>query len=273
MRVHFSALGCRLNEAEVERLSRTAVALGHEVVADVSQADWALINTCTVTHVAARKSRQAIRRLHQRAPEVRIAVLGCYGTMTPEVALSLPGVAMVIPNAEKERALRLIAEASDASGSATAAAVSAHPPVRRTRAFVKIQDGCDNHCTYCVVRIARGPARSRPYPEVLAEISQRITEGAREVVLTGVNIGSYGRDLVGHEAAGTVTLATMVARLLEETTIPRLRLSSLEPWDVDERLLALFADPRLCPQAVLSGKSSNREIWFFPSHSTLTMKK
>jgi threonylcarbamoyladenosine tRNA methylthiotransferase MtaB len=113
----------------------------------------------------------------------------------------------------------------------------------RTRAFVKIQDGCDNACTYCIVHILRGPVRSRPPEEVVAEIAERVREGYQEAVLTGVNIGAYGRDL-GRPGG----LAGLVAAILAQTDLPRLRLSSVEPWDVDEPLLALWPNPRLCRQ-------------------------
>jgi len=256
MRLHISALGCRLNEAEIEALARQAQADGHVLVGEPADADWAVINTCTVTHVAARKSRQAIRRLHVQAPQARIAVLGCFGTVSPQEALALPGVALVIPNGDKDRALSLIeAAGADEPFPRT---WPGQPASTRTRAFIKIQDGCDNHCTYCIVRTARGPSRSRPYEQVLADVRARLMEGAREVVLSGVNIGAYGRDLAAERTHPT--LATLVESLLDETDVPRLRLSSLEPWDLDADLLALWPHPRLCRQLHLPLQSGSDEV-------------
>lgn len=262
MRVHLSVLGCRLNEAEIEALARAARTAGHEVVDDPRDADWAVINTCTVTHVAARKSRQAIRQLHRQAPEARLAVMGCYATMSAEDVGALAGVALVIPNTSKEQALALMESASLTAGDDASARDSKFATWRgRTRAFIKVQDGCDNHCTYCVVCIARGPSRSRPLPEVLEQVLERADEGAQEVVLSGVNIGAYGRDLPGDsQGSGRLNLSYLVREVLERTTVPRIRLSSLEPWDVDETLLALWDDPRLCRQLHLPLQSGSDAV-------------
>ncbi|MHB1317224.1 MAG: tRNA (N(6)-L-threonylcarbamoyladenosine(37)-C(2))-methylthiotransferase MtaB [Anaerolineae bacterium] len=260
MKLHLSSLGCRLNEAEIEALSRAVQEAGHQVVSNAISADWAVINTCTVTHVAARKSRQAIRRLHAEAPDARLAVLGCYGTLSPAEALGLPGVALVIPNADKERVLQAIVDGT-AGPPAPKAAVSAARLHKRTRAFIKVQDGCDNRCTYCVVHLARRPSRSRAYGGVVAEAQARIAEGAQEIILSGVNIGAYGRDQeqTGEAERGS-SLAGLVDSLLAETAVPRVRISSLEPWDVDARLLDLWSDPRLCRQLHLPLQSGSDAI-------------
>lgn len=260
MKLYFSTLGCRLNEAEVEGLSRAAQSSGHQVVLDAAAADWIIVNTCTVTHVAARKSRQAIRRMHADAPDARVAVIGCYGTMSPDEALALPGVALVIPNTDKARVLQAILDADSGSPTPEGDAPSALPQ-RRTRAFLKVQDGCDNRCTYCVVHTARGPSRSRVYSDVLAEAQARIAEGAQEIVLSGVNIGAYGRDLpeAGESRRGW-SLARLVEGLLAETAVSRIRLSSLEPWDLDRRLLDLWSDARLCRQLHLPLQSGSEPV-------------
>jgi threonylcarbamoyladenosine tRNA methylthiotransferase MtaB len=258
VKLYFTSLGCRLNEAEVEALARAAAAAGHQVVLDPATADWAIINTCAVTHVAARKSRQGIRRLHAATPDARLAVIGCYGTLSPEEVRALPGVALVIANADKDRALQHIL---DASGGAPASdgAPARELSQRRTRAFVKVQDGCDNRCTYCVVHIARGPSRSKPFSDVFLEAQARIEEGVQEIVLSGVNIGAYGRDLsqTGQDKGG---LALLVLRLLAETAVPRIRLSSLEPWDLDDSLLDLWQNPRLCRQLHLPLQSGSDAV-------------
>jgi len=251
MNFYLAALGCKLNQAEVEALARKAKALGHRVVDGPENADWAILNTCAVTHIADRKSRQLIRQLHRLNPNLRLAVTGCYAQVSADEARAIEGVHLVVGNADKERIIeRILALATPASVS------NALPPrsgpvgsLGHTRAFVKIQDGCDNHCTYCIVAIARGPQRSRAPAEVLEEVRARLSEGYQEVVLTGVHIGAYGRD----SAPGAPlppqagwSLSRLVHTILDETAVPRLRLSSVEPWDLSPELLALWPNPRLC---------------------------
>lgn len=251
MRIYFETLGCRLNQAEVESLGREAARRGHEVVGAPDDADWAIINTCTVTHIAARKSRQAIRRLHRDHPGLRIAVVGCYGDNSAAEAQGLPGVALVVPNLHKDEALDCIGALPLGAHPQRERAALPHLPCERTRAFIKVQDGCENACTYCVVTIARGPARSVRPEAVLAVAQQRRSEGANELVLSGVNIGSYGRDcgpLAVVRPAEGWTLARLARVILDTCDVPRLRLSSIEPWDVTPELLDLWRDARVCRQ-------------------------
>lgn len=245
MKLYFTALGCRLNQAEIESLMRQAMRRGHSIVATPQEADWAIINTCTVTHIASRKSRQAIRKLHHANPALRIAVLGCYGEISPAEAKALPGVALVVPNAQKEHFLDYLGLEAPLSPKP----LMTPPPGAHTRAFIRVQDGCDNACAYCIVTIARGASRSRLPEEILAEIRERLAEGAQEVVLTGVNIGAYGQDRPEHgplPPSKGWNLARLVRYILEETPLPRLRLSSIEPWDLTEELMTLWPHPRLC---------------------------
>jgi threonylcarbamoyladenosine tRNA methylthiotransferase MtaB len=234
-RVYLHSLGCRLNQSEVEATARQLAARGCVLVSDPAQADVLVVNTCAVTAQAERKSRHLLRALHRANPTARIAAVGCGVSFDLPGFAALPGVVWAVPNADKERLPELIAP-----GSASRREVQ---PLRRTRALVKVQDGCDNRCTYCVVWRLRGPSRSRPLEAVIAEVEARLREGYQEVVLTGVNLGAYGRQM-GMERG----LAHLVAALLQRTALPRLRLSSLEPWDVDESLFELWADPRLCRQ-------------------------
>ncbi len=255
MRICLQALGCRLNQAEIELIGREAAMRGHEVVSTPADAEWTIINTCTVTHVAARKSRQAIRQLYRANPAGRIAVIGCYGETNRCQVQALAGVALVVSNLRKDDVLDLIA-AGPITGNvadrlARERAALAHLPCERTRAFLKVQDGCENACAYCIVTAARGPARSVPPGTVLAQAQQRRGEGANEIVLSGVNIGSYGRDrgptkVVPSEEGWT--LARLVSAILDGCDVPRLRLSSVEPWDVTPELLSLWRDPRMCRQ-------------------------
>jgi len=246
--VYLTSLGCKLNQAETDALARAATAAGHHVVADPEVADLAVVNTCAVTHVAARKSRRLVRSLHRRNASLRVIVTGCYTEMAAERLANMPGVALVVPNRDKDSLWEHIAGELEPY-EATPRHAPLTPPPGRTRALVKIQDGCDNVCTYCFVRLARGPQRSRPPDEVLAEVRERVAEGYQEVVLTGVHIGAYGRDSApgaSPPADTGWTLRHLVTRVLEETAIRRLRLSSIEPQDLTEELLALWPNPRLC---------------------------
>jgi threonylcarbamoyladenosine tRNA methylthiotransferase MtaB len=241
MDVYLDFLGCRLNQSELEDLARRFRAAGCRVVDQPAQADVCVVNTCVVTAQAERKSRHLLRSLHRDNPEARIAAVGCHASLSPDELAGFEGVAWIIPNDEKERTVEIVGAVAD-----PAPGWGGEGPVVtdfRTRAFVKVQEGCDNHCTYCIVRNLRGPARSRPLADVVGEVRDQVAAGRREAVLTGINLGAYGRDL-GLEHG----LADLVTALLERTDIPRLRLSSLEPWDVDLRLLDLWSDPRLCRQ-------------------------
>ena len=180
MRVYFTSLGCKLNQAEIESFEREAWRYRLEVTDDLSRADWAVINTCAVTATAAQKTRQAIRRLRVRQPGIRIAVTGCYATINPQELLQIDGVEVALPNALKHKLLTEIEGRSQTDATEQAAPPAAHR--RRTRAQVKIQDGCDNHCTYCMVRIARGPQRSTAPADVLQQVQERVAEGFKEVV-------------------------------------------------------------------------------------------
>ncbi|MDY6876924.1 MAG: tRNA (N(6)-L-threonylcarbamoyladenosine(37)-C(2))-methylthiotransferase MtaB [Chloroflexota bacterium] len=251
MNVYLQSLGCRLNQSEVETLARQFVATGHVVVGDPAQADVCVVNTCAVTTEAERKSRRCVRALARANPEARIAVVGCYATLTPQHCDALPGVAWVVPNVEKERTVEIVAPSLHSppirspareDGVATSR-FGEGLRRRRTRTFVKVQDGCDNHCTYCITRLLRGSARSCPVASVVAKVQALGEAGYHEVVLTGVNLGSYGHDLGLPDG-----LHMLVETLLTHTDLPRIRLSSLEPWDLDEAFFELWESPRLCRQ-------------------------
>ena len=251
MKVYLESIGCKLNQSEIETLARHFAAWGHKVVSTPEEADICVLNSCTVTHVAARKSRQAARRMRRRNPAARVVVTGCYAELSPaELEADV-----VVGNADKAQlAERLLGQKLP------------HPPLpflppssllqSRSRAFVKIQDGCDNHCTYCITRIARGPQRSRPRAEVLAEVRARVEAGYQEVVLTGVHIGAYGRD---HGQAPLDSLWELVEAILSQTHVRRLRLSSIEPWDMRPDALGLWDDPRLCRHLHLPLQSGSDE--------------
>jgi threonylcarbamoyladenosine tRNA methylthiotransferase MtaB len=266
MNILLTSLGCKLNQAEVEDLARYAFAAGLGVVQDPAAADWAIVNTCAVTHVAARKCRQAVRGLRRANPTLRIAVTGCYVEAHDPLLASIEGVEMLVPNQDKEQVLQRLLDASGAAG-AGGEAPSAEPALYarggHTRALVKIQDGCDNACTYCFVRIARGAQRSTAPQQVLEEVRRRAAEGYQEVVLTGVHIGAYGRDSAANAplpAERGWSLARLVRAILAEPATMRLRLSSVEPWDLDDDLLDCFGHPRLCRHVHLPLQSGSDAV-------------
>ena len=242
MRVYLDNIGCRLNWSEIERLARQFAAAGHRVVATPLEADVILVNTCAVTAQAERKTRHELRSLHRENPDAQIAVLGCFPTLRSEVSLDLPGVAWVIPNADKARTVDLLT--AEPLPPSLWREPTGEAEMLRTRAFVKVQDGCDNHCTYCIIPSLRGPSRSRPLADIVAEVRTLVDEAdCQEAVLTGASLGAYGRDL-----RPDVSLRTLIEALLAESGVSRLRISSLEPWDIDGTFFDLWDDPRLCRQ-------------------------
>ncbi len=243
MRVHFTNLGCKLNQAEIERLAREFAAAGYEVVGSLAEADLHVVNSCTVTGTAARGSRKAAGRGRGR---LRTVLTGCWATESPEEAARLAGVDLVVPNAEKEHLLDRVRAAFPALEPAVPCSPSLET---HTRALVKIEDGCNMRCAFCIIPFTRGPQASRPLGEVVAEVEARVREGYREVVVTGVQISAWRWQ--EHR------LADLVEAILARTGIPRLRLTSIAPWDLDERLLDLWTDRRLCRHLHLSLQSGS----------------
>jgi threonylcarbamoyladenosine tRNA methylthiotransferase MtaB len=241
MKVYLDTVGCRLNQSEIEAYARQFRLAGHELVSDPRTADLAVMNTCAVTAQAASDSRQKIRQM-QRMGALRIVVTGCWSTLQPEAAAALPGVSLVIANPDKDKLVPMLLQMPEHVFDLEPVERQPLPGARmRTRAFIKAQDGCDNRCTFCVTTLARGSARSRTVAQVIADVQAAWQGGAQEVVLTGVHLGSWGQDL-----GEKLHLRRLVQAVLRETGIPRLRLSSLEPWDLDADFFELWQDERLC---------------------------
>jgi threonylcarbamoyladenosine tRNA methylthiotransferase MtaB len=242
MRVYLDMVGCRLNQAEIERMSRQFRAAGHQIVAEAEGADLAVVNTCAVTNQAAADSRGKLRRV-ERAGADHIVATGCWATLAPDKAAGLPGVTRVVPNQCKDA---LVAESLALPIQIFNLEPIARQPLpgmhKRTRAFIKVQDGCDNRCTFCVTTLARGPGHSRTTGQILADIQSALNGGAKEIVLTGVHLGSWGQN-----SEQPAHLIDLIGTILQDTDVPRLRLSSLEPWDLNADFFALWKDPRLCP--------------------------
>jgi MiaB-like tRNA modifying enzyme len=241
MKVFFDTVGCRLNQAEIEKMALDFRSAGHEIVETSAEADLVVVNTCAVTAAAASDSRQKIRQANREGVK-QIVATGCWVTLVPQEAEGLSGVTRVIANPEKEHLAALVLgesiEAFDLEPLERKPLPGIH---RRTRAFIKVQDGCNNHCTFCVTRIARGASVSAERETILNEILSAEKGGSKEIVLSGVHLASWGRDLQPAQ-----TLSDLIRYLLATTSVPRIRLSSIEPWDLDDDFFDLWQDPRLC---------------------------
>jgi threonylcarbamoyladenosine tRNA methylthiotransferase MtaB len=242
MNVHLRTLGCRLNQSEIDTMARQFEAQGHAIVDDVAQADWVVVNTCAVTQDAERDSRKLVRHLNRANERAEITVTGCYAQLSPDDIRVLPGVARVVGNLDKDALVPAITgEPIPAFDLEPLNRDAAAGWAGRTRAFVKVQDGCDNACTFCITTVVRGAGRSRPIDDVVREVHALQAMGYQEMVLTGVHLGSYGHDRGERDG-----LTSLVRSLLDDTDIPRLRLSSLEPWDLSPLFFDLWQNPRLC---------------------------
>jgi threonylcarbamoyladenosine tRNA methylthiotransferase MtaB len=241
--------GCRCNQADSAEMRARLCAGALDEIHCARDADLIVINSCTVTQRADQQVRQAVRRYHRENPRARIVVTGCYAERDPEVLAALPGVALVLGNASRHQLAqgwrgdpmpeakiirRPLAEADEPliSGSAHGGG--------RTRPFLKLQDGCDARCTYCIVPSVRGPGRSAPPDNILAEIRRLVALGYQEIVLTGVHLGSYGRGL-----PEPIRLAELLKRILDIPGLGRLRLSSIEPMNFDRNIVKLAAGNRI----------------------------
>ena len=243
MSAEILTFGCRLNayESEVMR-SFTADAV-----------DTVIVNTCAVTAEAERQARQAIRRLARERPDTKIVVTGCAAQIDPGSWAALPGVYRVLGNEDKLKPESWVAGAGSAVSDIMAARETAPHMVTefagRARAFVQVQQGCDHRCTFCIIPFGRGPNRSVPIGVAVTQVRSLVEAGYREIVLTGVDIASYGPDLPGSPTLGQ--LARRLLALVPE--LPRLRLSSIDPAAIDEDLWRLIAEePRLMPHLHLS---------------------
>lgn len=256
MLVHLKTLGCRLNEAELETWAQAFQAKGHQITREISNADIAIINSCAVTSDAARKSRQLIKRLHRENPKAKKVVSGCYATLNEEEASQLLGVDLVIGNQDKHQ---LVDKTLSTLNVNSMPAMATEPGELslfnrgRQRAFIKVQDGCRYRCTFCIVTIARGEESSRPIQTIVDEINALHQQGVQEVILTGVHLGGYGSDIGKN-------LTELIQAVLDKTDIPRIRLGSLEPWELSTDFFSLFANTRLMPHLHLPLQSGSDSV-------------
>ncbi|MHB8772118.1 MAG: tRNA (N(6)-L-threonylcarbamoyladenosine(37)-C(2))-methylthiotransferase MtaB [Syntrophales bacterium] len=246
VRVAVATLGCKVNQCESAWIAEALAAPGVTVVPFDQEADCYIVNTCTVTQRSDTQSRQLIRRAVRRNPAAAVCVTGCYAQRAPAEIARIPGVSLVAGTAEKERIPELVRRLSprqeprllvgDIGITRGFSRLGATAFPDHTRAFLKIQDGCDARCSYCIVPSARGPSRSLPPGEVAQGVAALAGKGYREVVLTGIHLGAYGRDLVPPE-----NLAAVIRQCAETGAVERLRLSSIEPREVTDELIDLVA--------------------------------
>lgn len=247
--VAFMTLGCKVNQYETETMEGLFRQAGYRVVPFTEPADVYIVNTCSVTMLGEKKSRQLVRRAQRQNEAALIAVTGCYAQLAPDVVGTLPGVRLIVGTQDRGRIVELVEEAAAGSevlrdvGDIMAADTFEDIPLfaapERTRAFLKIQEGCQNFCTFCIIPYTRGPLRSRALVSVRREAEKLVAAGFREIVLTGIHLGAYGRDLTG-----TVTLADAARTVLEIDGLQRLRLGSLESVELTPALFTLLRDDR-----------------------------
>lgn len=253
-KIAFHTLGCKVNQVETEQMIEEFTRRGYQVVEFGDPADVCIINTCTVTHISDRKSRAMLRRAVRANPDALVVATGCVAQVDADQLAQIEGIGLIVGNHDKNHIADIVDDFITEQKAIKKVWVEPICPADslrpilysqlhlRTRAFIKIQDGCQSFCSYCIVPFARGPVRSKAPVDVIAEISQLILLGYREIVLTGIHTGLYGLDIPGWN----------ITRLLENILLNisgdyRIRLSSIEPLELNDRLIALMAgDKRLC---------------------------
>lgn len=259
-RAAFYTLGCKVNQYETEAMIESFEKSGYEIVDYSEYADVYIINTCTVTNMGDRKSRQIIRKARDRNPEALVAVVGCYSQIAPGEVLEIPEVSLVVGTDERSRIVELVEYAMEKKEKLNM--VSDIMKVRefedmpiknyknRTRAFLKIQEGCDQYCTYCIIPYARGHIRSRKPDSIMAEVKELAESGFREIVLTGIHVASYGKDL------GNTSLIDIIENVHKIDGIQRIRMSSVDPGIMTDRFIERLSRlPKICRHFHLSLQS------------------
>lgn len=250
--VALTTLGCKVNQFETEVMEGLFKERHYQIVSFDEAADFYIINTCSVTHLGERKSRQLIRRAVRLNPQAIVAVTGCYAQVAPKEVEKIEGVRVLVGTKERHRIVDLVEQAAKENAKVNAitdimkADVFEDIPLfdlpGRTRAFLKIQEGCTNFCTYCIIPYARGPLRSRKLASIKSEAEKLVKAGFKEIVLTGIHLGAYGRDL-----AEETHLADAVKAVLTIPELKRLRLGSLESIELSPELFRLLCeDERFC---------------------------
>ena len=244
-------LGCKLNQAETQQAARELQRHGCTTTDRPARADAYLINTCTITHVADRKARRLIRLAHRLSPGAPVIVTGCYAERDEATLSALPQVQVVGNRRKDDAAAAVLSAIGTSRPSSDAGAVS----TGRTRAFIKIQEGCDDVCAFCIVPYVRGRERAVPIDDVVELVAERVAEGVQEIVLTGTQPGAYGRDRTDDTSA-----AKLIQALLSRTDAARIRYSSIQPQDITSEFLACWEDPRMCRHFHLALQSGSDAV-------------
>jgi threonylcarbamoyladenosine tRNA methylthiotransferase MtaB len=282
--------GCRATQADAAAIRQSLLARGYLAAETEKDSDLVVLNTCTVTSAADAEARESIRRIHRANPVTRIVVTGCYAQRAPQELASLAGVSLVVGNSHQTEIASLVSRTRDFVPLASIAPGTAAPPQihrsemashrlvidapsensngDRTRPTLKIQDGCNHRCAYCVIPSVRGRSRSLTPDRVISEIQGLISAGAREIVLSGIDLGSYGRDL-----SPRFSLRDMICKILDETSLDRLRISSIEPVDVNGDFADLLGSTsRIAPHFHMPLQSGSDRIlhamhrWYRAAH-------
>ncbi len=251
MKVVLETIGCKLNQAETENLSWDLAIAGYEVTSRVTDADIFLLNTCSVTGTADARSRQRIRHVRKSNPETFIIVTGCLAERDGASLAEIAGKGVIVSNKDKATIARLVKTTFDGD-SRGSCAEDTTPQLRRTRSFIKVQEGCNGGCAYCIVPRVRGSEQSVPLKQVIKQIRQREKAGIKEIVITGTNVGRYADNGSG--------LDELLKAILNQTAIPRIRLSSLQPEEITTELLAQWHNNRLLPHFHMSLQSGSDVI-------------
>ena len=260
-KVAFYTLGCKVNQYETEAMLELFEKEGYEKAETEDYADVYVINTCTVTHMSDRKSRQYIRRMKKKNPDAIIAVVGCYSQVSPEEILSIDEVNLVMGTNDRKKiveevkkidASRKVSTVDDIMKVKAFEEIEINKTNGKTRAFLKIQDGCDRYCSYCIIPYARGRVRSRDLESIVKEVENLAANGYKEVVLTGIHVASYGKDIKDTD----IKLLDVIKQINDIDGIERIRLSSVEPiLFTDEFVEAVSTMDKVCPHYHLSLQS------------------
>ena len=260
-KVAFYTLGCKVNQYETEAMLELFEKEGYEKAETEDYADVYVINTCTVTHMSDRKSRQYIRRMKKKNPDAIIAVVGCYSQVSPEEILSIDEVNLVMGTNDRKKiveevkkidASRKVSTVDDIMKVKAFEEIEINKTNGKTRSFLKIQDGCDRYCSYCIIPYARGRVRSRDLESIVKEVENLAANGYKEVVLTGIHVASYGKDIKETD----IKLLDVIKQINDIEGIERIRLSSVEPiLGTDEFVEAVSAMDKVCPHYHLSLQS------------------
>ena len=266
LRICLITLGCKTNQTDAASLAAELTARGHTIVSSKANADAFVIHTCTVTHKTDYQARQAVRQVVARNPEARVVVTGCYAQVSPEPLQAIAGVDYVVQSGKRDQIPEILLSRGKqknarllSSGASSAASFIEEPlPLfsDRTRAFLKVQDGCNSLCSYCIVPHARGRNRSLPLGRAMAQANELASSGFREIILTGIHLGAYGEDLFP-----PVSLLDLLLALERAAGIPRIRLSSIEPGEFNSSLIEFLSrSDKICPHLHVPLQSGDDEV-------------